>query len=329
MLTRPIVSEHGENGFKKEDVVKESFKYRLMATRQKTIAAFIVITPFLFFIYTVYYTFWVGVPAFFIYLWAVMHFLGMCGISLGFHRLASHSSFKPHRAIKMFFLILGSASGQGSVIYWASHHRRHHHKADKPGDVHSPYIGENGKVYKSKLEGLFHAYTGWIFETHPSNPVKYSKDLLKDRDVLFINRYYYLWILAGIVSPGFIGLLYEPSVKSFLLGVLFGGLARLCTVQHATWFVNAIAHMFGKKPYRTNDNSTNFFWASIPTVGEAWHNNHHAFPYSARMGLEWWEIDLGYYFLLVLKFFGLVTDVKIPSKSDMKNKKNLKSFKNE
>jgi stearoyl-CoA desaturase (delta-9 desaturase) len=301
------------------------FKARVLFLRQKRVAFLTVALPVILFGFAVYYTFSRGVPLFFFFLWLAMHFLGMIGISVGFHRLGAHGSFESNSFIRRMFLVLGSMSAQGPVIYWVSNHRRHHHKTDKQGDVHSPYISEDGREFKSKIAGFWQAHTGWMFRSNPSNPVKYAKDLLKDKDALFVNRYYYTWIAAGILVPGLVSLIFFPTLQGFLLGVLFGGFVRLFTVQHVTWLINSFTHMFGKKDFHTNDSSRNAFWLSIPTVGEGWHNNHHAFPYSARLGLQWWQVDMGYYVLYVLKLAGLVRGMRIPSAEEQQMKRNIES----
>lgn len=300
---------------------EQFFRSAQLATRQKKAAAITVVLPVLLLGLAIYLTLAKYIPAFYLFLWLGMHLVAMTGISVGFHRLGAHNSFAANSFVKKLLLIFGSLSAQGPVIYWVSNHRRHHHHTDKEGDVHSPYIGEDGRRYTSRVTGFWQAHTGWMFRSNPSNPVKYCKDLLKDRDVTFVNRYYYTWIALGLVVPGLISLLYAPTPESFLLGVLYGGFARLCSVQHVTWLINSFTHMFGQRPFRTEDSSANSFWLSLPTVGEGWHNNHHAFPYSARLGLRWWQVDIGYYLLLLLQSVGLVSKMKIPSREEQLKKR--------
>ncbi len=262
-----------------------------------------------------------GVSPFYLALWGGMHLVGMLGISVGFHRLGAHRSFKPHPWVARALYIMGSLSAQGPVIYWVSNHRRHHEKCDRAGDVHSPYYAEDGEQFSSKLNGFWQAHTGWMFRSNPTNPLRYSRDLLKDRDACFVNRHYMWWIALGIVVPGVIALAVFHTVDAFLLGMLFGGLARLCSVQHVTWAINSWTHMFGRRPFVTQDRSSNAAWLCVPTVGEAWHNNHHAFPYSARLGLMWWQLDIGWMLLVCLRAVGLVRDVKLPTRQAMRDKR--------
>jgi stearoyl-CoA desaturase (delta-9 desaturase) len=288
---------------------------------QYRVAAVTVFGPIVGFVAGCVYIAHAGLPLFYVALWAVMHFIGMAGISVGFHRLASHQSFKGTRWAKRALLIMGSMSAQGPVVYWATNHRRHHHKVDQIGDVHSPYFGEAGQTYHNPLIGLWQAHTGWMFRSNPSNPVKYSLDLLKDRDVFFVNRHYYWWVALGIVLPGALAYLVFRTPQSFALGVLAGGIMRVFTVQHVTWAINSLTHMYGRRPYKTSDKSTNLFWLALPTTGESWHNNHHAFPSSSRLGLEWWQLDTGWLLLLALRALGLVWDLKVPTKEKLAEKR--------
>ena len=288
---------------------------------QYRVAFVTVFTPIAGFLAGCAYIAYAGLPLFYVGLWAVMHFIGMAGISVGFHRLASHRSFQGTRWAKRVLLIMGSMSAQGPVLYWASNHRRHHHKVDQVGDVHSPYFGEDGEEFKNPWFGLLQAHTGWMFRSNPSNPVKYSMDLLRDPDVLFVNRYYYWWVALGIGLPGALSYAVFRTPASIMLGMLAGGIMRIFTVQHVTWAINSLTHMFGRRPFKTDDKSTNLFWLSVPTTGESWHNNHHTFPYSSRLGLEWWQIDTGWMLLLALRAVGLVWDLKVPSKEKMAEKR--------
>ncbi|HSI57142.1 MAG TPA: acyl-CoA desaturase [Ideonella sp.] len=280
---------------------------------QFRVAFLTVVLPALAFAGGLFYALGAGVSLFYLGLWAAMHFIGMAGISVGFHRLASHSSFKGTHWTRRALMIMGSMSAQGPVLYWASNHRRHHHLCDRAGDVHSPYYSERGEHYESALAGLWHAHTGWMFKSNPTNPIRYSLDLLRDADAVYVNRHYYRWVALGIVLPGVIAGGVFQTAGSVLLGALIGGGMRIFTVQHVTWAINSLTHMFGRRPYRNGDHSSNLLWLSLPTTGESWHNNHHAFPYSARLGLEWWQLDPGWWLLVVLRRLGLVWDLKLPT----------------
>ena len=289
---------------------------------QYWVAFVTVILPVLAFVTGCIYFWKAGLHPFYICGFIIMHLIGMLGISVGYHRLASHTSFKSTKGVKRILLIMGSMSAQGPVIYWATNHRRHHHKCDKPGDVHSPYFTEKGKVLDNRFYGLVQAHTGWMFKSNPSNPIKYSLNLLNDPDVKFVNKYYYTWIFLGLFIPAVIALLYFHTIQSFFLGFLISAI-RIFTVQHSTWAINSLTHMFGNRPFKTRDKSTNLLWLCLFTTGESWHNNHHAFPYSSRLGLYWWQLDLGWILLRTLSFFGLVWDLKLPTNEQLEKKKNF------
>lgn len=284
-----------------------------MFARQWLVAFLTVTLPAVAFVVGIAWIATHEVPLFYLGLWAVMHFVGMSGISVGYHRLASHQSFKGRPWVRRMLAIWGSMSAQGPVLYWASNHRRHHHMCDKAGDVHSPWISEAGHRWGNPVQGLWEAHTGWMFRSHPTNPIRYSLDLLKDRDIVFANRHYYTWVALGVVVPGLVSLAVYGTWESLWLGLLIGGGMRLFTVQHVTWAINSLTHFFGRKTYANHDSSTNLFWLSLPTAGESWHNNHHAFPYSARLGLEWWQLDPGWWLLRSLEKLGLVWDLKLPT----------------
>ena len=246
-------------------------------------------------------------------IWAAMHVLTAIGISVGFHRLATHQSFKCGRWTKRTLLILGSIGAQGPVVHWATNHRRHHHTCDRAGDPHSPHVDEAGESFDSRLAGWWHAHAAWLFRSSVANPVRYSLDLIKDSDVLFVNRHYGKWVLLGVLLPGLAAAAVTRTWPGFALGCLVGGVARIAVVQHLVWSINSLTHMFGARPYANADLSSNLAWLALPTAGESWHNNHHAFPYSARLGLEWWQLDIGWWTLVALRTFGLAWEIKLPT----------------
>ena len=286
---------------------------RKMFAAQWRVAFLTVVLPAMAFVAGLVYLLGAKVSLFYLGLWAVMHYVGMAGISVGYHRLASHQSFKGKSWARRALMIAGSMGAQGPVLYWATNHRRHHHMCDKAGDVHSPYVSEAGEAYTNAWGGWWQAHTGWMFRSHPTDPVRYGLDLLKDQDAIFANRHYYKWVTLGIVLPGVVSAAVFQTWGSFFLGMLIGGAMRIFTVQHVTWAINSLTHMFGAQPYANEDRSSNLLWLSIPTAGESWHNNHHAFPYSARLGLEWWELDSGWWLLVAMRSLGFVWDLKLPS----------------
>ena len=237
-----------------------------------------------------------------------MYLLTAMGLSLGFHRQFSHQSFKTTPAIRALLAILGSMAAEGPVIFWAATHRRHHQFSDREGDPHSPNL--HGHGIGGALRGLWHAHVGWLFVHHVTDPGRWTPDLLRDRLVFRISQQYFLWVAAGLAIPAVIGGLAHGSLHGALLGFLWGGLVRMFVAHHTTWGTNSLSHMIGARPYATRDNSRNNFLLALLTLGDGWHNNHHAFPTSASHGLEWWEIDINRGILFLLKQLGLAWDIR-------------------
>ncbi len=241
---------------------------------------------------------------------AVTYTLTGVGITVGFHRLLTHRSFKTSAPLRALFAALGSAAIEGPVIEWVSNHRKHHQYSDQPGDPHSPHV-DHGSGWGGALRGLFHAHVGWIFAGGAlADEQRYAKDLIADPVVHFIDRTFVLWVLAGLAFPFALGYaLTGGSIVGGLTGLLWGGAVRIVFLHHATFSINSLCHFFGRRGYETHDESRNNVWLALPTLGEAWHNNHHAFPTSARHGLRWWQLDPSGWLISALERAGLVWDV--------------------
>lgn len=233
------------------------------------------------------------------------------GISLGFHRLITHRSFRARRGLRIALAIAGSMAAEGSVISWASHHRRHHAYADRPGDPHSPWTLRVGIF--PRLRGLFHAHVGWLFSGEESNPGRWSKDLLADRDMVMVSRLAPLWTTLSLALPFFIGWAVTRSLAGAALAMVWAGAVRIALLHHATWSVNSLGHMFGKRPYETADHSSNLRWLSVVTFGESWHNSHHAFPTLARHGCGRHQLDLSATVLRLFEGLRWASDVRRPT----------------
>jgi stearoyl-CoA desaturase (delta-9 desaturase) len=249
----------------------------------------------------------------------LMYLSTMIGISVGFHRYFSHCTFKTSTPIRVLLAIIGSMACQGPLIYWVSNHRRHHQYSDQVGDVHSPYF--KGDKPLNILQGLWYSQIEWAFNHEITNTFLFSKDLLQDSLISKVNQMYYIWILLGLMIPTILGGLITKTWMGAFLGFLWGGLVRLFLTFHATNSINSITHIYGKRPFNTHEKSTNNIWLALPTSGESWHNNHHAFPNSAKFGLYWWQIDIGYWFIRLLELTGLIWDVKIPTQEMIEAKK--------
>jgi stearoyl-CoA desaturase (delta-9 desaturase) len=226
------------------------------------------------------------------------------GITVGFHRLFTHRSFKTGPITRGVLAALGSAAIEGPVVSWVADHRKHHAFSDEEGDPHSPHVDHGG------LRGLFHAHVGWLF-MHDQRALKsrYAPDLLKDPVVSFVNRTFVLWVLVGFIVPFAIGFALGGSLFAGLTALLWGGLIRMFCLHHVTYSINSLCHVFGRRDFETGDESRNLAWLAIPSFGESWHNNHHAFPTSSVHGLRRWQIDLSSITIRVLERLGLAWDV--------------------
>jgi stearoyl-CoA desaturase (delta-9 desaturase) len=245
---------------------------------------------------------------------AGMYLVCGVGITVGFHRLFSHRSFKAGPVVRGAFGILGSMTLQGSITQWVTDHRRHHAMSDREGDPHSPHLA-SGPL--APLRGLLHAHVGWLFVTKgTSRDARLGQDLRADPVVRVIDRYYFFWVALSLAIPFVIGWL----IGGVALGLevfVWGGLVRLFVFQHATFSINSICHTFGRREYASDDESRNVALLAIPTLGEAWHNNHHAFPGSAIHGLGRRQIDVSGALIAGLERLGLVWDVKRPTDERM------------
>jgi stearoyl-CoA desaturase (delta-9 desaturase) len=240
---------------------------------------------------------------------AVTYTLTGVGITVGFHRMLTHRSFKTSRPLRAVFAVLGSAAVEGPVIEWVANHRKHHQYSDQPGDPHSPHVGHDGG-WRGAMAGLFHAHVGWILGGDPmADEERYAKDLLADPVVRFIDRTFLLWVLAGLAFPFGLGVALTGTIVGGLTGLLWGGAVRMFFLHHSTFSINSLCHFFGRRSFATGDESRNLLWLALPTLGEAWHNNHHAFPTSARHGLRWWQLDPSGWLISALERVGLVWDV--------------------
>jgi stearoyl-CoA desaturase (delta-9 desaturase) len=219
----------------------------------------------------------------------LMYVLTGLGVTVGFHRLLTHRAFATTRPIRVVLAVLGSAAIEGPVISWVADHRKHHAFSDLPGDPHSPHV-DHGGGWRGALRGLVHAHVGWLFiHTERGNRGRYAPDLLDDRLVRLVDRTFLAWAVTGLGVAFGLGALIGGSISRGLTGLLWGGAVRMLVVHHATYSINSLCHYFGSRRFVTHDESRNLSWLALPTFGEAWHNNHHAFPTSAAHGLSRWQ----------------------------------------
>lgn len=240
---------------------------------------------------------------------AMIYLLTGAGVTVGFHRLLTHRSFATSAALRGVLGALGSAAIEGPVISWVADHRKHHACSDREGDPHSPHV-DHGRGWRGTLKGLYHAHLGWLFiHTQRGSKERFAPDLIRDPVIGFVDRTFLVWAALGLAVAFGLGVALGDSVSAGLTALLWGGAVRIFLLHHVTYSVNSLCHMFGRQRYATNDESRNLRWLALPTLGEAWHNNHHAFPSSAVHGLGRWEFDPSALLIGALERLGLVWDV--------------------
>jgi stearoyl-CoA desaturase (delta-9 desaturase) len=283
---------------------------RLVAMQRWHAMAFNLV-PLLATIGAVWWAFENGVSALDIGLFAAMYLLSFVGIEVGFHRHFAHGAFAAKPWLRVLLAGLGATAAQGPVIYWVANHRRHHKSVDREGDPHSPYLRDSDPL--GLWSGLWHAHMGWLFGGEVTNPTVFAKDCQRDPLVLRVNAQYFRWILLGLAAPMMLGALATQSLEGALTALLWGGAVRMFVVQQLTFAVNSFCHRFGTRRFSVRGYATNNAWLAVPTLGGAWHHNHHAFPFSAVNGFYWWEVDVGAWVIRLAERIGWVWNVRVPS----------------
>jgi len=223
---------------------------------------------------------------------AAMYLITGFGITIGYHRLLTHRAFATHRAVERGLALAGALALQGSPSDWVADHRKHHAHTDHEGDPHSPHV-RHGSGVRGALRGLWHAHVAWLWRTQgEADARKYAPELLEDPFIRTLHRRYYLPVVATFALPLLLGLAVTGTWRGGLSALLWAGLVRIFLLHHITWSVNSVCHFFGRRRFATDDYSTNVLWLALPSLGEAWHHNHHAFARSAFHGLKRWEAIL-------------------------------------
>lgn len=234
------------------------------------------------------------------------------GLTVGYHRLFTHRAFSTSIAVSCLLIVMGSMAGRGPMLSWVAMHRRHHELADHEGDLHSPNL--HGETFMGRLRGFLHAHMTWMIEHDYPNVAHYVPDLMAERTLLAVNRQYYTWVVLGLLIPAAIGGLVTGTAWGAVSGFMWGGVVRMFVVEQSMSAINSVMHTFGRRPFVTrDDNSRNLGIMALLAWGEGWHNNHHAFPYSAAFGLRWYQFDPGFLFIRLLETLGLAWNVKVPS----------------
>jgi len=265
-----------------------------------------VVLPFLAVLVAIYAGWNAWVDGIDLAIFAVMYVITGFGVTIGFHRLLTHRGFTAPKWVEYSLAVAGSMSIQGPVTSWVADHRKHHAFTDAEGDPHSPHVGHG-----SGLQGLVHAHVGWIMKDQGSaQRSKYAKDLVEDRGMRKISKNFEWIALASLLIPAVLGfLLHGFTLEGFLRGLLWGGFVRIFLLHHITWSINSICHFHGKRRFDIEDHSTNVAWLAVPSLGEAWHHNHHAFPRAAVHGMGRREIDITGMVIAGMEKVGLARDV--------------------
>ena len=240
-------------------------------------------------------------------------------ITVGYHRLFAHRAYATSRIVQATLAVVGSMALEGPLIRWVAIHRSHHQHSDQTRDPHSPHA--HGAGLRNLMRGFWWAHAGWwldgrqdplSFEACPAHLEPYVADLRTDRLLRILSRLFPLWVLLGLLIPSVLAGVVTQSWSGALLGLLWGGLVRICLVHHVTWSINSVCHIWGTRPFKNHDHSRNNAIFGVLAFGEGWHNNHHAFPTSARHGLRWWQLDVTYMIIWFMSRLGLAWNIKTP-----------------
>ncbi|MDQ2709964.1 MAG: acyl-CoA desaturase [Actinomycetota bacterium] len=242
---------------------------------------------------------------------AAFYVVGCLGITVGYHRYFTHRSFKARPWLRVALAITGSLAIQGSVVHWVADHRRHHAFSDKEGDPHSPWLFGTSPLAVAR--GFVHAHFGWLFDRRETNFKRFVPDLLADRAIMRVDRSFGWLVLASLLLPAVIGGLVTRSWLGALTAFFWAGLVRMGALHHVTWSINSICHMIGRRPFASRDQSRNFWPLAILSMGESWHNSHHADPTCARHGVLRGQIDISARLIWLFEKLGWARDVRWPN----------------
>jgi stearoyl-CoA desaturase (delta-9 desaturase) len=243
------------------------------------------------------------------------------GVTLGFHRLFTHKSFRANRGLRIVLAVAGSMSVQNTVINWVADHRRHHAHSDQEGDPHSPW--RFGTSPRAVGRGMVWAHLGWFFSHERTNVERFAPDLLADRDMVRISRLFLLWVVATLGLPALIGGLVTASWSGALTAFLWAGVARMLLLHHVTWSINSICHVAGSHPFASRDRAGNVAALAVLSMGESWHNLHHSDPTCARHGVDRGQLDSTARILRWCELAGWATAVRWPDRARLDRRRVL------
>lgn len=243
----------------------------------------------------------------------VMYAITGHGITVGFHRYFTHRSFRAKRWVRVALAVAGSMAIQGPIVNWVADHRKHHRFSDKEGDPHSPW--RYGRNAKALTKGFFYAHVWWLFDWEQTSKQRYAPELLADKDIAAVQRTFPYWVAASMLIPPIVGGLWSLSWQGALTAFFWGSLVRVCLLHHVTFAINSVCHIKGRRPFKTRDRSQNVWWLALPSMGESWHNFHHAEPTSARHGVRRLEIDTSAIVIWAMEKLRWVSEVRWPDSS--------------
>ncbi len=285
-----------------------------MSNIERRVTVIAVLLPFVGFLAAIWLS-WGGlVTGLDLSILAVSYVFVAFGVTIGFHRLLTHRAFEASPVTRGVLSVLGSMSVQGAVIHWVADHRKHHAFTDEEGDPHSPHT-EGGTGWRRVARGIWHSHMGWLFDRgERASASRFARDLKNDPVITWVDRWFPAWALLGLALPFAAGLaLSGGSWRAGLTAMIWGGLVRTFLLHHATWSVNSICHIYGRRPFAIEDESRNNWLVSLVSLGEGWHHNHHAFPISAQHGLERGQFDPSYWVIAGMEKLGLARNVRRPT----------------
>jgi stearoyl-CoA desaturase (Delta-9 desaturase) len=251
----------------------------------------------------------------------VSYVVSMLGITVGYHRLFTHRSFRARRGLKIALAVAGSFGVQGPLVRWAADHRRHHAFSDRNGDPHSPW--RYGTSVWALVKGMAFAHVGWMFDGKPADQARYVPDLLADPDLVRISRLFGPIAGLGLILPALGVLAAGAPAGRALTALLWAGLVRVFLVHHVTWSVNSVCHVVGARPFASRDRSANVWPLALLSMGESWHNGHHAMPSSARHGVVRGQLDISAATIALFERLGWVTDGHWPQRVARRSKSTM------
>ena len=314
--TRPVVPTHPvarRAKLRKKDLpLEDQVHHTTVSSRIANLCG--VLIPFVGLAAAIFLLWGIAFNWVYLFIMLGMYLVTGLGITVGYHRFFTHKSFSAPRPIALVLGIFGSMAMQGSIIEWAAVHRSHHQHSDDEGDPHSPHASRGmWSGFFGVVRGLWHAHAGWMFARKAPGLGRYVRDLNKDKMIRVVSNLFPLWVLVGMLVPAVLGGVLTMTWSGVLLGFLWGGLVRVFLVHHVTWSVNSICHIWGSRPFDSHDESRNNVVVGVLAMGEGWHNNHHAFPTSARHGLAWWQFDLSWVVIRTMGLMGLARNIRVPA----------------